>query len=214
MAFKLSLASFTTGLEQQAANDLATLKYFATLTPPVTEAVMRADLETGQFQAFSNDGWNGFMAQMAAIDLDESVLTAAEVSIVNVIRASVMPDPSLDCCGVVVPTDANVSVAVYPLIGDVTTWQHAIEVKMNSDTDCNVKSVDITLTGVPATLPTPTVKCLFEECTAAGRIFKYYWTSYVSDPTGVNYTINLDFKDADDVSITSFVPSYSPITFP
>jgi hypothetical protein len=174
---------------------------------------MRADLETGQFQAFSNDGWNSFMAQMAAVSLDESVLTAAEVSIINVIRASVMPDPSLDCCGVVVPTDANVSVAVYPLIGSAT-WEHAIEVKMNTDTDCNVKSVDITLTGVPATLPTPTVKCLFEECTAAGRIFKYYFTSYVSDPTGVNYTINLDFKDADDVSITSFVPSYSPITFP
>lgn len=213
MAFKLSLATYTTGLEQQAANNLATLKYFATLTPPVTEAAMRADLETGQFQAFSNDGWDSFMAQMAAVSLDESVLTAAEVSIVNVIRAAVMPDPSLDCCGVVVPTDLNVSVGVTALVGSAT-WQHAIEVKMASDTDCDVKSVDITLTGVPATLPTPTVKCLFEACTDQGRIFKYYWTTYGSDPTGVNYTINLDFKDANDVSIYTFVPSYSPITFP
>jgi hypothetical protein len=84
---------------------------------------------------------------------------------------------------------------------------------MGNTTDCNVKSVDVTLTGVPATVPL-TFKCLFEECATNGRIFKYYWTTYASDPTGVSYAINFDFKDADDVSIVSFVPSYSPATFP
>jgi len=213
MAFKLALATYTTGLEAQAAKSLATLKHLATITPPITEAAMRADLETSQFQAFDNDEWGKFVAQMAAVQLEESVLTATEVGVINVLKAAANLDPSLDCCGVDVPVNANTSVAVYPLIGSAT-WQHAIEVKMGPSTDCNVKSVDVTLTGVPATLPTPTVKCLFEKCTASGRIFKYYFTSYVSDPTGVNYAINLDFKDVDDVSITSFVPSSSPITFP
>ena len=212
MAFKLALATYTDGLEAQAAKALATLKYFVTLATPVTEAVMRADLETAQFQAFDNNEWATFMAQMASVSLDETVLTAAEASIVNVIRAAVMPDPSQDCCDGDVPTSVNTSVAVYPLIGS-GTWQHAIEVKMAITTDCNVKSVDVTLTGVPATVPL-TFKCLFEECTPNGRYFKYYWTTYAGDPTGVNYAINLDFKDADDVSITSFVPTYSPITFP
>jgi hypothetical protein len=211
MAFKLSAATYVTGLEQQAANNLATLKYFATLTPPVTEALMRSDLETGQFQAFSNDGWDGFMAQMAAVSLDETAATAAEISIVNVIRAAVMPDPSLDCCGVVVPVIGNTSIGATRLVGSAI-WEHAIEVKLAIDTDCNVKSIDLTLTGVPATLPTPTIKCLFEECTAAGRIFKYYWTSYAGDPTGVVYTTVVNCKDADDVSITSYAGSN--VTFP
>ncbi len=212
MAFKLSLNTYTAGLEQQAANNLATLKYFATLATPVTEAAMRADLETSQFQAFSNDGWASFMAQMAAVDLDESVLTAAEVSIVNVIRASVMPEPGLDCCGVAVPVIGNTSIAAYALVGDVVTWQHVIEIKLATDTDCNVKSIDLTLTGAPATLPAATIKCLFEQCTAAGRVFKYYWTSYASDPTGVIYTTTVDCKDADDVSITSYAGPN--VTFP
>ena len=212
MAFKLALATYVTGLEQEAAKELATLKYFATLAPPVTEAVMRADLETAQFQAFSNDGWDGFMAQMASVSLDETVLTAAEASIVNVIRAAVDPDPSYDCCGVDVPSSLNTAIGIYPLVGS-GTWQHAIEIRMGTTTDCNVKSVDVTLTGVPATIPL-TFKCLFEQCTSSSRVFKYYWTTYGADPTGVNYAINLDFKDADDISIVSFVPTYSPIAFP
>jgi hypothetical protein len=175
MAFKLSLGTYVTGIEAQAARSLATLKHFSTITPPVTEAAMRADLETSQFQAFSNDEWTVFMGQMASVDLDESVLTAAELSIINVLKAATIADPALDCCGIDVPDSTNVSFGVSALIGSAT-WQHAIEVKMGNTTDCRVKSVDVTLTGVPATVPL-TFKCLFEECATNGRIFKYYWTT-------------------------------------
>ena len=213
MAFKLALATFNEGTEPTAIKELATLKHLVTLTPPVTAAAMRADLEASQFQAFSNNGWDAFMAQMAAVNLDASVLTATERSIVNEIQAYVNPAPGYDCCGVTPVVSALTSVGVYALIGSAT-WEHTIEVKLDSSTDCNIKSVDITLTGVPATLPTATVKCTFSECTAAGRIFRYYYTSYASDPTGVSYAINLDFKDADDVTIDTFVPTYSPLVFP
>lgn len=212
MAFKLLLATYVNGLEQQAAAELATLKYFATLTAPITETVMRAGLEASQFQAFSNVGWNGFLANIAAIGLDETALTTSEISIMNVIRASVMPDPSLDCCGVVVPSSSNTSLSVQPLVGDAATFQHTIEVKMGSTTDCNVKSVDVTLVGTPPTLPTPTIKCLFDRCTTSGRSFKYYNTTYASNPTGEVYTVNVDCKDANDASIVSF--SLANITFP
>jgi hypothetical protein len=174
---------------------------------------MRADLETSQFQAFDNDEWALFVAQMAAVSLDESVLTTTEVGIINVLKASANPSPSTDCCDGDVPDSTNVSLGVQTLIGSAT-YQHAVEVKMALTTDCNVKSVDVTLTGTPATLPSATVKCLFEECTDQGRIFKYYWTSYASDPTGQSYAVNIDCKDADDVTIVSFVPTYSPLVFP
>jgi len=213
MAFKLSLDTYTTGLEAQAARSLATLKHFATIAPPIDEAAMRADLETAQFQAFDNDEWNVFMAQMAAVSLDESVLTPTEVGIMNVLKAVSNPDPSTDYCGVDVPASSNCSLTVQPLLGSAT-WEHAIQLKMAVTTDCNVKSVDVTLTGVPATLPTPTIKLLFEKSTAAGRFFKYYYTSYAGNPTGVNYAVTLDFKDENDVSILSFVPTWSPVTFP
>lgn len=211
MAFELAAALFTQGTEPTAIKELATLKHLVTLTAPVTAADMRTDMETSQSQTFSNEGWDAFMAQMAALNLVTSALTAIEQSIVNEIRSYVNPPPGYDCCGVVVPTAVNTSATVQPLLNSAT-WQHAIQVKLSSDTDCNVKSVDITLTGTPATLPTPTVKCLFEGCETAGRIFKYYYTTYASDPTGVIYTVNVDCKDADDVSITSF--ALPNITFP
>lgn len=212
MAFKLALPLFTQGTEPTAIKELATLKHLVTLVPPVTAANMRTDLETSQFQAFSNEGWDAFMAQMAALNLDTSVLTAAELSIVAEIHTYVNPPPGYDCCGAVPVVSALTSMGATALLGSAT-WQHIIEVKLDSTTECQIKSIDVTLTGVPATVPL-TFKCLFQECTAAGRIFRYYYTTYAGDPTGVAYAINLDFKDADDVSITSFVPTYSPITFP
>ena len=78
MAFKLALSTFTSGLEAQSAAYLCAYQIFATITPPVTEAAMRSQLETGQFQAFSNDGWDNFLANLGALPLDESALTASE----------------------------------------------------------------------------------------------------------------------------------------
>jgi hypothetical protein len=212
MAFKLALATFTQGTEPTAAKELATLKHLVTLAAPVTAANMRTDLETSQFQAFSNEGWDAFMAQMAAINLDTSVLTAAELSIVAEIRTYVNPPPGYDCCGVTPVVSGLTSFGATALLGSAT-WQHIIEVKLDPSTSCDIKSIDVTLTGVPATVPL-TFKCLFQECTTGGRIFRYYYTTYAGDPAGVAYAVNLDFKDADDVTIDTFVPTYSPYTFP
>ena len=212
MAFELTPDNRTNGLEADATKTQCTLQFFASLSTPTTEAVMRTAAELGQSAPYSNEGWLAVMAQLANVSLVESSLTAQERSVYNVIRSVVTPDPSLDCCGADPVVSGLTSIAIYPFVGSVT-FQHQIEVKLTNTTSCDIKSVDVTLTGIPATVPL-TFKCTFDKCTPAGRIFTYLWTTYASDPTGVSYAISCDFKDSDDISITSFVPAYSPIAFP
>jgi hypothetical protein len=152
------------------------------------------------------------MGQLANVGLNDVALTAQERSVVNVIRQVVTPDPSLDCCGLTPVVSALTSMAFYPFVGSAT-WQHQIEVKLDLTTSCDIKSIDVTLTGVPAATPA-TFKATFDKCTPSGRIFTYTWLPFAGNPSGNNYTISLDFKDADDISITSFVPAYSPYLFP
>lgn len=212
MAFKLTLANFTAGLEADAAKTQLSLQFFAGLTTPTTEAVMRAAAELLQLQAYSNEGWLDLMSQLANISIDESVLTAQERSVMNVIRSVQQPSPSLDICGVVPVVTGLTSMAFRPFVGSLT-WQHQIEVKLDPSTTCDIKSVDVTLVGAPASIPV-TFKCTFDKATAAGRIFSRVWIAFGANPSGNNYTISLDFKDENDLSIDVFTPSYSPWVAP
>ena len=216
MSFKLALDNYVLGLEVQSALVLAALQNIATLTPPILEADMRNQLETGQFQAFSNAGWGNFLSIVQAISLDESVLTAAEVSIMNTLRAAVNPPPSFRCCGITPVVSALTSIGANARIGSAT-FEHEIEIKLLGEVDCNIKSIDVTLTPntvEPVLTSANPFKVLFKECNATGdQLFSFLWATYGADPTGGIYTINYDFKDSTDASITTFVPAYT-LTMP
>jgi len=216
MSFKLALDNFTLGLEVQSALVLAALQNMATLTPPILEADMRTQLETGQFQAFSNAGWNNFLTIVQSISLDESVLTAAEVSIMNTLRAAVNPEPSFRCCGATPVTSVLTVINARPRIGSAT-FEHEIEVKLLGEVDCNIKSIDVTLTPQttePVLTSANPFKATFNRCNENGdQLFSFLWTTYGADPTTGVYTINYDFKDSVDASITTFVPAYT-LTMP
>ena len=145
MAYKLQTSVFQSGLENQAAQQLCCLKFFSTLATPVTEAVMRSSLETGQFQAFSNAGWASFLQSVAALPLVDASLTTAERSIVNTIFSAIVPPPQLQCCGVVIPSfgDGLTATKGYPRIGSAT-FEHTIEVELSPTLTCNIKSIFIT----------------------------------------------------------------------
>lgn len=205
MAFKLAASAFTNGLENQSAQVLASLKLFATLTPPVLESDMRTELETGQLQPFSDAGWLAYMNVVGNTPLDTSVLTNAERSIFNTIRFAITPSPQYQCCGAVVPADLDglISIAGYPRVGSVT-WEHQIVLTLDSSLTCNIKKISVQLTGAPApsTNPVPTY---FTECDANGdSLFSTGWIGFVADPTGISYDLEYFFYDSDGVLITSF----------
>jgi hypothetical protein len=196
---------------------MGTYKHLSTLATPVTEASIRADLETSQVQPFTNEGWALFVGQMSNLPLDDSLLTAAEASIVNTFREVIEPDPALDCCGVVVVVDGVTLWSAIPRIGSAT-WEHEIILTIPDDTDCNIKSIDANLFpsfGSPNITTVTPFKTLFTRCENSKRYFSKFWVEFAADPSGLDYNFtNLDFKDADDITITTFAPASPIITMP
>jgi hypothetical protein len=209
MAFKLALVNYTAGLEANATKELATYKHFNSLAPPVTEAVMRADLETGQFQPFSNDGWLAFMTQMANVSLDNTALTAAERTIVNTIRSVVSPSPEFDCCGVVAVTEALTAVNAYDMVG-YPNFQHEFELRLDGTLDCAYRSVEVTLAvigGAPAITSANPFIVYFKECSSGFKLLSDIAIQFAGDPAGTSYdVVLLDFLDVDGISITTINP--------
>ncbi len=203
MAFKASLISLTKGLGTQTAQNIATLNYLASLSTPITETVMRDELKAGQFDDFDDDDWTSLMQQLASISWEDGSLTAAERSVVNTIYEAAAPSPTGACCGAVAPDATNTSMAMSARTGS-PTWQHSIDVKLNTDVDCNVHSIEIVLAGGPPVTDPVTAIAYFHKCAANGRHFLYLWTSYATDPAGVSYTPTLTLKDADGNVIASF----------
>ena len=201
MAYVLSATVLVAGTEAQAAALLAAYKHLDTLATPVTEASIRADLETSQVQPFTNEGWTSFVYQMSNLPLDDSLLTAGQASIVNTFREVIAPDPALDCCGLVHPSSFT-SQAVKRI--GTGTFEHEIIISLPIDTDCDIKSILVTLTptgGAPAVTSTNPYTALFKGCNNNLRVFTFYWVTFAADPSGFTYDVNCDWKDADGISI-------------
>lgn len=215
MAYVLSATVLVAGTEAQAAALLAAYKHLDTLATPVTEASIRADLETSQVQPFTNDGWTSFVYQMSNLPLDASLLTAAQASIVNTFRAVVEPDPALDCCGIV--PQSGFTISAIKRTGTGGTYEHQIKVLIADDTLCSIVKIRAALTptgGAPAlTSPNPVVT-LFGGCSGGFREFIFYWVTFGSDPTGGVYNVQCDFYDSDDIIIFPSISVPGSLTMP
>jgi len=217
MAYVLSATVLVPGTEAQAAALLAAYKHLDTLATPVTEASIRADLETSQVQPFTNEGWTSFVYQMSNLPLDDSLLTAGQASIVNTFREVIAPDPALDCCGLVTVVDGDTTWEGIQRIGSAT-WEHELKLTIPDDTDCDIKSIDVTMVvsgPSPAITSIVPFKALFVKCENGLRYYSYFWVTFASNPTGSGYNITLlDFKDADDITINTIVPAIQAIVMP
>lgn len=209
MAFELQLSAFNSGLESQAAQALSALKLFATLTPPVLESDMRTELETGQLQAFSNDGWDNFMKVIAKTPLNSGSLTVAERAIVNTIIEVANPSPKYACCGTVIPAllDGKTTTAGYYRTGTTAPWQYQFEIICDADYTCDIDTIDVTISPV---IPAPAASSAnphvftFNGCNENGkRVFSHVWVEFGSDPAGGTYTLLATYKDKDAVTIAS-----------
>ncbi len=219
MAFVLATVNTTNGLENQAAQALLSLKRFATLTPPVSETDMRNEVETGQPVGFMSDaGWLAFVGVLSSLSLDESSLTNAERSIVNTLRAVVSPPPNQSCCGAVIPanSDGFSSIAGYPRTGSAT-WEHEIELtNITANYDCDISTIEVTLTPIglaPAVTSANPVILTFKSCVVSGgntnALFNSLWTTFAADPTGESYDVDLEYKDADGLTIATYTAAYT-----
>jgi hypothetical protein len=207
MAFKLALSVYSSGLESQAAQALSALKLFATLTPPVTEADMRTELETGQFQAFSDEGWDNFLSVVGNTPLDETALTTAEIAITNTIRLAIDTSPQLRCCDNVVPadTDGLITIEGNYRTGSSGPWEYEIRLNLDPTLTCDIASVEVTFVGAPAITSSNPATFTFIGCDSLGNAeFSVAWVKFGSDPATASYDLTYDFLDSDGVSITSF----------
>jgi len=208
MALTLLTSVVTSGLEVQSGFQLMTLKNFVALTPPVTELSMRTELETSQPVGFISDAaWLSFVAALNVLPLDTSLLTLAERSVINTLRAIVEPPAQYACCGAVIPAigDGLVTAVGYARTGSVT-FEHELTLILDSSLTCDIKSINVEITGAVAnTTPEPFV-FTFKECDASGNsIFSVAWIEFVSDPIGVVYDLDLEFIDGNGVAVT---PTY------
>lgn len=207
MAFKLALSTFSSGLEPQAIMAMCALRQFALIAPPITEAAMRANLEAGQFQAYSNAGWDVFLNFVGNLALDTSVLTAAERSIINTLYAAIDPAPQLACCGAVVPLNNGTDTSPFAnMRTGSATFQHEVSVKLALGITCNIKSILVTLAGaIAVTTPQP-FTMRYKECDVNEQaIFTKIWVAFESNPAASGtYNVTYNFLDANGVSITTF----------
>lgn len=221
MAFVLELNNYTSGLESQAAQVLTCLKYFATLTPPVTISSIRTDLETSQLQAFSNEGWDNFILSVGTLEFVDASLTVAERAILNTLKEYISPPPQNGCCeigGNVTPSsgDGLHTFNTYYRTGSTAPYQYELECILDKTYTCDIDTLEVVLTPVTVepvvTSASPSV-LTSNGCDASGdRIMSNIWVEFGATPSGGSYNLSLTFKDSNGVIVAAFSPA-TPLVF-
>lgn len=218
MTLILNSASIVDGLGNQSAQALMCLRTFAALTPPVTEALMRSTLEASQPVGFiSDEDWLSFVGVLGSLGLDETSLTNAERAVINTLRTVVSPPPSQACCTTsgLVPAngDGKSSITGYDRAPGVAPYDTEVELKLSGEYTCDIISVNITLTPIglaPAVTSTNPFTVTFNSCSTSGdSLFSNLWVTFGTDPATFTYTVDLDYKDANGVSIATYTAAYT-----
>lgn len=218
MAWKLALTNYNNGLESQAAQVLGNLKYFSTLSTPVTITSIRTDYETSQFQPFANDGWDNFIQAVGTIDIDKSVLTVAERAIWNTLQEDINPEPKYGCCdigGSITPSvsDGFTSIGGFYRTGSTAPYQYEIELRFLTQAyTCDIAYVDVTYTPIgiaPAVTSANPATFYPNGCGAAGLTLNNLWFETATDPAGESYGVAYVYYDKDANVVASYTASYN-----
>jgi len=215
MAFELLPNNFNNGQGYVVMPLLATLMLFSSLSAPVSVADMRAELETAQPQPFENDDWDLFVSQLAAVQLQDGVLTEAERSVYNTLRAAASPPPSTRCCGTAIPanSDGLTEGKLYLRTGSVTN-QTQVQLSFDKSYTCDIATVEVTigeLGGAPVP-DNPTNEVYFTGCNDLGQaVYSYFWVTFPSNPIGGTYNLEFHFKDSAGATIASYAAAYNTV---
>lgn len=217
MTYVLNSIYTTGGLGDQAGLQLMTLKRLATLTPPITEAAMRAEVEASQPVGFMSDAeWGLFAYGLASLGVVDASLTTTERGVLNVLKTVAAPPPQQQCCTTSGATPANSdglsSIAGQSLPGSLT-FEHKIVLTLSNTYTCDIASVEVDLTptgAAPAVTSTNPFDVTFDSCDNTGDSnFSFVWATFASDPAGESYDVILTYKDATGGTIVTYPASYS-----
>ena len=210
--YKLEASTLNTGIDSETCMLLGSLQNISSLTPPVAVADIRLQLESGQISPFSDAGFDNFLTRIYSLNLDYSVLTAAELSILNTIREYLQPLPNFSCCGsALLPTvAADFTIVFSPRVGSAT-FEHSITLTLDSEFTCDI--FDIGMSIAVSAGPNPLVfNPVLDSigCVGGKQTFLYLWDGFVADPTGVGiYGCTCAFRDSGAAVLSSVLKNVS-----
>lgn len=203
MAYVLQSSQFLSGLQSNTALLLESLRQI-TLVSPFTVAAAKTALELNQVSTFNTQAFDAFLLQLYSLDLDVSLLTTAEKTVLNVIREYIQPQPNFNCCGSDTPTLAAYTKEVNARVGSAT-FEKEFRLNLADTVTCDVFNIEVTFTPVaaaPALTANPvTLNPL--GCVNGKSVYSFLWLDFVADPTGGTYDLTINFKNSTGTSIVS-----------
>jgi len=211
MAYVLLPSQFLSGLQSNTALLLQSLRQI-TLVSPFNIPDCRTALELNQTTTFTDNAFDQFLQELYDLDLDQASLTAAEKTVLNVIRDYLEPAPSFNCCGTDTPTISSYVKEVNDRVGSAT-FEKEFRLNLADTVTCDVFNIEVTFLPVspaPALTVNPvTLNSL--GCIQGKSVYSYLWIDFVSSPAGQSYDLIIDFKDSTGASIVS-IPDFITIT--
>tara|TARA_R110000824_G_scaffold262201_1_gene450948 strand:- start:70 stop:705 length:636 start_codon:yes stop_codon:yes gene_type:complete len=211
MAYVLQASQFAEGLQSYTALLLESIRQI-TLVSPFNVPDARTALELNQITTFSDAGFDQYLTEIYSLDLDYSLLTAAEITVLNVIRAYLEPPPSFNCCGVDAPSILNYTKQFNDRIGSAT-WEKEVRLALMDTVTCDVFNIEATFVAVTPGAPVLVDNPFFLTnlgCINGESVYSYLWIDFASNPGGYTYDLDFDFKDSTGASIVVVADS---ITF-
>lgn len=210
MAIKLMNPNLIEGNGTVAMPLTATLMLFSALTPPVSIADMRNSLEAAQAAPFAINDWDNLVNQLAALSLDETVLTIDERTVYNELRAAASIPPSRRCCGSATPAqgDGLSSIAAYPHAGD--PLHVTIEITTSPEYTCDIQKIHVALNPV-GFAPDPVLEPVgfnFSQCNNGQPVWGNYDVEFPSDPSGGVYDLEYTYYYISGATETVYAPVY------
>ena len=209
MAFVLKTSQFSQGLESYSALCLASLNHLLTISP-FTIAAAKASFDSGQPQAFSTDGFNQFLANLYALEIDYASLTSAEITVLNVIREQINPAPQLNCCGTDTPVIGLMTKVFNDRLGS-SSFEKEARLELSNTVSCDVYTVDLAFTpagGAPALVASP-VTLTSLGCIGGKSVYSKLWIDFASSPSGHAYDLLYTFKDGTGTTITTVATTHT-----
>ena len=209
MAYILEISQFQSGLQQNSCKLLNSLRYISQVSP-FNIADVRTQLELGQVQPFTDDAFRDYLTEIYNLELDYTSLTAAEITVLNVLREFISPLPSSACCGFDAPTLLN-TLQVYNSRVGSASFEKEARIELDNTVTCNVFDIQLSVNpqiGSPATLvPTNILNQL--GCVAGKNVFSYLWLDFASDPTGFTYDVEINLRDNIGGSIVNLITTHT-----
>jgi hypothetical protein len=208
MSYVLTTSQFLSGLQQNSCKLLQSLRHITEVSP-FTIADVRIQLELNQTQPFTDDAFRDFLTEIYNLEIDYTLLTATEITVMNVLREFISPLPSSACCGFDAPTLLNVTQVYNDRIGSATFEKEA-RFELDSSVTCDVFDILVAYgSGLSPVLSPSPIICNQLGCVDGKNVFSYLWIDFVSDPSGFLYDVEISLRDDTGGTIVTLITTHT-----